>query len=338
MIAGILRLRQTQSTMRALCIALLITMCLPLAARAETIRIGLIGLDTSHVIVFTRLFNDTSRADHVEGAVVTTAWKGGSPDLPASASRIDGYTRQLEEEFRVQIVDSIEELCREVDAVMLTSVDGRPHLEQARPVIAAGLPLFIDKPLAGSLGDAIQIFRLAEEAGVPVFTASSYRFHEGVVELAKADLGGLKGAVSYGPAHLEPHHPDLFWYGIHPTEALFTVMGTGCKTVVRTSTEDTDVVTGTWEGGGVGTLRGLRNAATPSRVIAFGSKAVLDRPAGAGYRELASEIVRFFRTGEPPVSAEETLEIFAFMEAADESKRRGGKPVSIRGTLERHSP
>lgn len=307
------------------------------STHAEDLRVGLIGLDTSHVIVFTRMLNDSERADHIPGARVVAAWKGGSPDVESSWSRVDGFTKQLEDDYGVQIVDSIEELCKQVDAIMLTSVDGRPHLEQARPVIAAGLPLFIDKPIAGSLADAIEIFRLAEEAGVPIFTSSSYRFYKGITELAALDIGELKGAVSYGPAHREEHHPDLFWYAVHPTEALFTIMGTGCETVVRTSTEDTDVVTGTWSGGRVGTLRGLRNAKTPSRVIAFGSKAVADRPAGAGYVELGQEIIAFFKSGVPPVPSAETIEMFAFMEAADESKRRGGAPVSISETIEKHS-
>lgn len=309
----------------------------PASAKTDEIRVGIIGLDTSHVVVFTRMFNDKEHKDHVPGARVVAAYKGGSPDIESSWSRVDGYTETLQNEFGVKIVDSIEELCEQVDAIMLESVDGRPHLEQVRPVIAAGLPVFIDKPIAGSLSDAIEIFRLAEEAGVPVFTASSFRYYKGVRELQEMDLGELKGAISYGPAHLEPHHPDLFWYGIHPAEALFTILGTGVETVVRTHTADTDVVTGIWSGDRVGTLRGLRNARTPSRVIAFGTTGVADRAAGAGYFELVAEIEKFFRTGVPPVSAQETLELFAFMEAADESKRLGGAPVSISETLEKHS-
>lgn len=307
---------------------------LTVPATADEIRVGLIGLDTSHVTAFTRILNDKDHRDHVPGGRVVAAWKGGSPDIEASYSRIDRFTNQLKNDFGIPIVDTIEELCEQVDAVMLTSVDGRPHLEQARPVIKAGLPLFIDKPIAGSLADAITIFQLAEEAGVPVFTASSYRFHPGMIELAKRDVGELKGAISYGPSHKEPHHPDLFWYGVHPAEALFTIMGTGCQSVVRTATEDTDVVTGVWEGGRVGTLRGLRNAKTPSQVIVFGTKGVEANEVGGSYAGLAQEIVKFFKTGVPPVSAEETLELFAFMEAADESKRRGGEPVSIAEVLE----
>jgi hypothetical protein len=220
---------------------------------------------------------------------------------------------------------------------MIESVDGRPHLEQVRPVFKAGKPVFIDKPVAGSLRDAITIFKLARESNVPCFTASAYRYYDSLVELKKKDIGELKGAISYGPASLEEHHPDLFWYGIHATEALFTVMGTGCESVVRVSTPDTDVVTGIWKGDKVGTLRGLRAASTPHKVILFGTKQVAEQGGGDGYAPLVREMVKFFQTGISPVPAAETLEIFAFMEAADESKRNGGVPVKIADVMAKHS-
>jgi hypothetical protein len=321
--------------------ALLFTASLSVAfnqlASANDLRIGMIGLDTSHVIAFTKLLNDKSDPNHVPGGKVVAAFKGGSPDLQASASRVEGYTKQLREQFGVRIVDSIEELCKLVDAVMIESVDGRPHLAQARPVIAAGKPLFIDKPVAGSLRDAIEIYRLARENNVPVFSSSSYRFYDSLVAVKNTDVGEIRSVISYGPAYLEPTHPDLFWYGVHPTEALFTIMGTGCDTVVRTSTTNTDVVTGVWADGRVGTLHGLRGGATPHKVIVFGSKAVAEQKGGGNYAPLIREVIKFYQTGSAPVSAEETIEIFAFMEAADESKRQGGAPVKISDVIKKHS-
>jgi predicted dehydrogenase len=296
---------------------------------AAELRIGLIGLDTSHVIAFTQLLNDPAHPSHVPGGRVVAAFKGGSPDLPDSRDRVEGYTQELREKWGVQILDSIEALCAAVDAVMLESVDGRPHLEQARPVLRARKPLFIDKPMAGSLRDVIEIFRLARETGTPCWSSSSLRYYPGLIELKKTDVGVVRGAVSTGPAPLEPHHPDLFWYGIHPTEALFAVLGTGCARVVRTHTPDTDVVTGVWRDGRVGTLIGIRNAAAPYRVTLFGTRAVVDQKPGGDYAPLIREVMRFFQTGVVPVPPEETLELFAFMEAADESKRRGGAPVTL---------
>jgi predicted dehydrogenase len=308
------------------------------AEAAEDLRLGMIGLDTSHVIAFTKILNDPQAKEHVAGGKVVAAFAGGSPDIESSASRLDGYTRQLREQFGVQMVPTIEELCAKVDAVLLESVDGRPHLAQARPVIAAHKPLFIDKPVAGSLRDAVEIYRLAREAKVPVFSSSSYRFYPSLIDLKKTDVGEVRSVISYGPAHLEPHHPDLFWYGVHPTEALFTLLGRGCETVVRTTTPDTDVITGTWSGGRVGTLHAIKNGATPNKTLVFGTKAVAEQKGSGDYVPLVREIMQFFRTGVAPVSPEETIELFAFMEAADESKRQGGAVVRIQDVLRKNAP
>lgn len=304
------------------------------AASAAELKIGIVGLDTSHVVAFTKVINDSAAPDHVPGGKVVAAFKSSSPDIPSSIQRVDGYAETLQKNFGVKLVDSIEDLCREVDCVLIESVDGRPHLEQARKVIAAKKRVFIDKPIAASLRDALEIFRLAKEANVPVFTSSAYRFYNSLVEVKKANIGEVRSAVSYGPAHTEEHHPDLFWYAVHPTEALFTVMGRGCESVVRTQTPDTDVVTGVWSGGRVGVLHGIRTKPLPHKVTVFGSNGFAEqKPVGDTYAPLVREIMQFFQTGVPPVSAEETTEMFAFMEAADESKRRGGQPVKISEVL-----
>lgn len=304
-------------------------------ALAEDLRVGIIGLDTSHVIAFAKVLNDSKDPEHVPGARVVAAFKGGSPDIKSSAERIDGYTSKLQE-AGVKLYGSIEEMCAQVDAVLLESVDGRPHLEQVKPVFAAKKPVFIDKPLAGSLRDALEIARLGEASGTPWFSSSSYRYYASMQALKQQDVGPVRGAISYGPCHLEPHHPDLFWYGVHAAEALFTVMGTGCQSVARVTTPDTDVVTGTWSDGRTGVLYGLRTGDTPHKVTVFGAKKTVEQQTGPdSYAPLVAEIVKFFRTGKPPVSAAETVEIFAFMEAADESKRQGGAPVSLQSVLEK---
>ena len=301
----------------------------------ETLRLGLIGLDTSHVIAFTSRFNERDNPNHVSGGRVIAAFKGGSDDIQSSHTRVEGYTKTLVEKYGVKIYDDIKQLCENVDAILLTSLDGRPHLSQIRPVIEAKIPVFVDKPVAGTLKDAVEIYRLAKEAKVPCFSSSSLRWYPGVVDVAKANVGQLISALSYGPAPPEPHHPDLFWYGIHPTEALFTVMGSGCQTVTRTSTDDTVVVTGVWKDGKVGTLHGLAKGRFGYKVTAFGTEAIAEQNRGGDYTPMLQEIIKFFKTGKPPVSSETTLEIYAFMEAADESKRRGGVPVKISEVLKR---
>ncbi len=302
------------------------------------LRLGLIGLDTSHVTAFTRLLNDPKEKNHIPGARVVVAFKGGSPDIESSIKRVDGFTKELQQNYGVRIVETIEQVCQEADAVLLTSVDGRPHLQQVRPVLRAKKPVFIDKPAAGSLKDAISIYRLAKAAKVPLFSSSSYRFYDSLVELKRSDVGEVKGVFSYGPAPTEPHHPDLYWYGIHPTEALFTILGPNCQTVSRTTTPSMDVVTGVWSEGRMGVLTGLRTGHTPHKVIIFGTKAVAEQKGGGDYAPMLREVIKFFQTGIAPVSPEETLAIMAFMEAADESKRQGGKPVSIKQVFDANDP
>jgi predicted dehydrogenase len=303
------------------------------AVFAADLRIGLIGLDTSHVIVFTKTYNDPKAPDHVPGGKVVAAFKGGSADIESSASRVDGYTKDLTEKYGVKIYDTIEELAKNVDAIMIESVDGRPHLDQFRRVIAAKKPVFIDKPLAGSLKDAVEIVRLAKENKIPLFSSSSLRYGPEPLAPKLAKLGDLTSVYSIGPAEFEPHHPDFFWYGIHSVEALYTVLGTGCVQVVRTATPNTDVITGVWSNGRVGTVQGHRKGYKGYGLTIIGSKGVTTAGEKHSYKGLNEEVMKFFQTGISPVPPETTLELHAFMEAADESKRRGGAPVTLAEVL-----
>ena len=190
--------------MRRFLLALVPATGLLSAVVAAELRLGLVGLDTSHVTAFSEILNDPAAKQHVPGARVVAAVKGGSPDIPSSASRVDGYTQTLVEKYGVKLYDSIGAMCRDVDAVLVESVDGRPHLEQARAVIAAHKPLYIDKPMAGSLRDGLEIFRLAREAGVPVFTASSLRFGKNTLAVRGGVIGTVTNAVTSSPAELNP--------------------------------------------------------------------------------------------------------------------------------------
>ncbi len=306
------------------------------AEDATALKVGMIGLDTSHSIAFTKVLNAADAAEEVSNCKVTIAYPYGSRKIESSYSRIPGYIDQMKE-MDVNIAESIDEVLAEVDVVLLETNDGNPHLEQAMAVIDAGKPLFIDKPVAGSLADAIAIFRYAEQKNVPVFTSSSLRYSKGAVEIRNGSIGKVHGAETFSPAHLEPSHPDLYWYGIHGVEALFTVMGAGCEQVVRVSTEDTDFVTGTWKGGRIGAFRGIRGYKGGYGGTAYGEKGMAEVGPYQGYRPLVVDIVTFFRTGKSPVEAKESLEIYAFMEAADESKRQGGVPVSIADVVKKAS-
>lgn len=297
--------------------------------RADDIRIGMIGLDTSHVTAYLGMFNDPKSKDHVPGAKITAGFKGGSADIESSRSRVEGYAKTAVEKYGVKLYDSIEELAQNVDAIIIFSVDGRPHLDQFRRTLAAKKPVFIDKPLAGSLKDAVEIQRLSREKGVPCFSSSSLRYAPDSPARTLEKVGQVTSAYAFGPAELEPHHPDLFWYGIHTVEALYTVLGTGCAKVARTHTPNTDVVTGVWSDGRVGTMQGNRGSHKGYGVTVIGTKGVLAGGEKHSYKPLAEDVLKFFRTGIAPVPLDTTIEIHAFMEAADESKRRGGAPVAL---------
>lgn len=303
-----------------------------LAAAAEPLKVGIIGLDTSHAPAFAKELNNPDAKEDVAGCRVIIAYPHGSPDIESSTSRIPKMTQDFRD-MGIEIADSIAALIEKVDCVLLETNDGRPHLEQALPVLKAKKPVFIDKPVAGSLADAVAIYKAAEKFGTPVFSSSALRFAKGAQELRGGSAGAIFGCDAYSPCSLEKTHPDLFWYGIHGVETLFTVMGPGCEEVSRLSSPDVDVAAGKWAGGRVGTFRGIRKGAATYGGTAFGERGI--KPVGGfdGYRPLAVEIVKFFKTRVAPVDPKETLEIYAFMEAADESKRQGGKPVKLADVL-----
>ena len=299
-------------------------------AKAKGMRLGMIGLDTSHAPAFAKLFNGTNGAGEYGDMRLVAAFPGGSKDIESSHSRVEGFTAQLKE-LGVEIVGSIDELVGKVDAVLLESVDGRPHLAQALPVIRSGKPLFIDKPLAGTLADAIAIDTLAKKYKARWFSSSSLRFSPSIHRWRtdEALRSSIRGAAAWSPCSLEKTHPDLFWYGVHGVEILYTAMGEGCQQVTRVSTPGTELVVGVWDGGRIGTFRGLRDGKGDYGLMVFGAKANELSGKFEGYKPLADEIAKFFAGGEIPVSNQETLELFAFMEAAQQSKEKGGVPIQI---------
>ncbi|TWU10295.1 Oxidoreductase family, NAD-binding Rossmann fold [Novipirellula galeiformis] len=294
-------------------------------------RLGMIGLDTSHVIAFTRYLNNPKNKT---GCRVVAGFPGGSPDFPASANRVEKFTEQLRDQHGLEIVNSIEQLCEKVDGILLESVDGRPHLDQAKIVIQAGKPLWVDKPVTDNLADVIELFRLAKENNVPCWSSSAARYYEGVAGAQdNEELGQIVACDVFGSSSWAEFHPSLYLYGIHAVEPLFTVLGTGCETVQRIKTDRVDTVIGLWTGGRVGTFRDLRGGKADFTTIIYGKNKMVTAKS-SGYAPLLKQIVEFFKTGNPPVSAEETIEIYAFMSAADESQAQGGAPVSVAKLIE----
>jgi predicted dehydrogenase len=319
------------------------------ARAAEPIKVGIIGLDNYQAVAFTQLFHDPKANGDLAGLKVVAAFSAGSPDVEESVRELPKWTKDIKT-YGVEIVASPEDMLKQVDVVMVMSVDGRAHKEQLRAVLKAGKRVYVGRPLAASLADTVEIFRLAEEAKTPIFSCSQHRFSPGFIGMRNHDeVGDVLGCDVYGGCPREPHHPDLFWHAIHGVETLYTIMGPGCVSVSRASTELADVVNGVWKDGRVGTYRGIRKGALKYSATVFGTKGV--STAGIyghgiplkgmvpmndkymGYEATAIEIAKFFKTGKPPVSAEETTELFAFMEAAEESKRQNGAVVKLETVL-----
>lgn len=298
-----------------------------LMAQAQ-IKIGIIGLDTSHSIAFTKFLNGDDKKEEFKDFRIVAAYPYGSKTIKSSYERIPGYIDQVKE-LGVEIVPSIAELLDKVDCVLLETNDGNLHLEQAYEVFKSGKIVFIDKPIGANLAQAIAIFQLARQYNVPVFSSSSLRYVSESQQLRNGESGKVLGADCYTPGHLEPSHSDLAWYGIHGTEILFTVMGTGCAWVNRMSSEETDVAVGIWDDGRIGTVRATRTGKSSYGGHAFTEKGVVSTGEYKGYEPLLKEILKFFKTRIPPVTEKETLEIFTFMEAADISKSKGGKIISM---------
>jgi predicted dehydrogenase len=318
-------------SLRPLLLALVTAALTPALSHAQNIRAGIIGLDTSHAIAFTKLLNaKTPQPPELMGVRVVAAYAQGSKDIESSTKRVPELTKQVQE-HGVEIVPTIDALLDKVDVVFLESNDGRPHLEQVLPCLEAGKPTFIDKPIAGSLADAIRIFDAAAKTRTPVFSSSSLRFGKNTQAVRQGSIGKVITADTRSPASLEPTHPDLFWYGIHGVESLFTTMGTGCLSVTRGTTDDGKIqVTGTWDHNRTGIFRESSDTRKGYAGSATNQEGKTAEVGGFdGYEPLLHQIIHFFRTGIAPVSPEETLEIYAFMEAADESKRRNGAPVTL---------
>ena len=297
------------------------------AAAEPELRIGIIGLDTSHVLHFTKLINGGSLPEGA-GCRITAAYPQGSRDIESSVSRVPGYVQQLSD-MNVEIVESIDALLQRVDAVLLETNDGRPHLEQALPVLRARKPLFVDKPMAASVADVLAMLAAAKHYQTPVFSTSALRYGAGTLAVYGGSIGKVLGCDTFRPCGLEKTHPDLSWYGIHGVESLFTVMGPGCQTVARSSTAGSELAVGVWEGGRIGSYRGMRVGAQQYGGMAFGEEGNQAVGGYDGYEPLVVDILKFFRGGDSPVSQQETIEVFAFIEAADESKRLGGRPVAL---------
>jgi hypothetical protein len=294
----------------------------------KTLKIGMIGLDTSHCEAFVKIINDDSNPHHIPGGRINVAYPGGSADFGLSISRVEGITKTLREDYQVTIVDSPEEVAEQSDAILLTSVDGRVHLEQFTKILSCRKPVFIDKPFAVSSSDAAEMINLSIKHSISLMSASSIRCSDFLSDiLNKEDRLGIMGADCYGPMNLELTQPGLYWYGIHTVDTLYRILGTGCQHVTATTNEDHELVVGVWKDGRIGTIRGNRlgnnNFGAAVHLEHETESFIINKQTRPIYASLLEEVMKFFSTGKPGIDPQETMEIIRFIEAANESREKG---------------
>ncbi|MFA0759127.1 MAG: hypothetical protein KEFWMYNX_002343 [Candidatus Fervidibacter sp.] len=296
-------------------------------------RVGIVDTDTSHAVEFTKRINHIGIAEEqwVDGAQVVAAWTAPSAILPEERHR--EYNRILREELGVRFVDSLDELRKSVDTVMVLSQDGSVHLARAKPFLEAGMAVFVDKPFACSLSDALRMADIAAKHNAPLFSSSSLRYALEVQKVHEqaTQWGKVVAADTFSPAPTHPKNPGLFHYGIHGVETLFALMGKGCRRVRCVYHDDGEVVVGEWADGRIGTVRGIRKGAHSYGFTVICEKQVWTTTVDTRfiYRELLKRVVAMFATRRPPLDITETLEIVAFIEGARQSAEQHGVPVDL---------
>jgi len=290
------------------------------------LKVGMIGLDTSHCGAIVGALNYDDSDHHVPGARIAGAFPGGTDMCAVSRDRVGKFTDEMRDKHGVPLYDSIEKLADEMDALIMTSVDGRQHLEQFKLLAPAGKPIFIDKPFTCSFDEAKQLVELAHQTGTPIMSCSSLRYSGGATGLVPEDAK-LGSCEVFGTMPFQDDYPRYFWYAVHGAELLFSYMGTGCRTLQTIHKDDQDLLIGVWDDDRIGTVRGMRFSTYHFGVTVYTTKGTVQGLASndpPGHVLLLQKMIPFLQTGESPVDIQQTLQIMAFLEVAEKSAQQGG--------------
>lgn len=286
------------------------------------IKVGVIGLDTSHSIEFIRVMQapDYPEADRVTGMKAVTCLRFETPYQ--NKEGLDQRQKQLEA-WGVKVTESFDEAAAGCDAYLLEINDGSYHLDYFRRLAGLGKPVFLDKPLAGSLDDGREILRLAGRHKTRVWSSSALPFSPALAE-ALEPFAAIRLAHVYGALGKAPAGDSLIWYGVHTFETLQRIMGPGAKSVTaHESASETVAIVDYGEG-----RQGLVECVAGCYV--YGGRAHgSDKKEGkmrvksfvlpAAYPPLVRAIAAFFAGGPAPVPLETTFEGLAMMAAARQS-------------------
>jgi predicted dehydrogenase len=280
-------------------------------------KLAVVGLDTSHSVVFTDLIQGEQKM--VEKLQVATCMRFPTP----FQSEPDQDKRQeTMEGMGVKVTRSFEEAVEGVDGIMLEINDPAMHLEYFSKAAELGLPVFLDKPMADSLENGRKIYKIAKERNIKTWSSSSLRFTPEIIECA-SKVKDPKFCNVFGPLGKAASGSSLIWYGIHTFEMLMTLMGPGAKSVIAKEDSNGVVSIVQYEDGRRGIAEcnnGAFKYGGSARTIELAENYIT---AGSPYPFLISALENFFVDGTIPVPFEDTLEIQAIMEAASKSLESG---------------
>lgn len=294
------------------------------------IKVGVVGLD-GHGPVFTGVVNGPS--SQMKDMRVVAAMPVAS--VMISKEQLDENIAKTEK-FGVKIIEDPEEMAAKVDGILISHDDGSKHYNLVKLFVDKGKPLFVDKPLEASMRKARQLVELCRTHKCPVFSASSLRFSLEMQKILADQTGGrILSSMTYSPYAVKPTMPGWFYYGIHAVEPLYQLMGVGCQEVRCFSSEQGPVAVGIWEGKRLGIARAISTGYHGYGFTVWRKKVTETEIVNADfiYSELLKNIKKFFETGIAPVTPEESVEVIAFIEAANESMANGGKPIQISSVL-----
>ncbi|MGC3970930.1 MAG: Gfo/Idh/MocA family oxidoreductase [Pirellulales bacterium] len=329
----------------------------------KPVRVGILGFDNYQGLAFAQLFNSPQADGELVGLRVTAVYPEPCPDYPESEALtkrwqesvakwgVEGSNNVLRTYHPVRMVDSVEALLAEVDAVMIASLDGRLHRRQAEPVLKAGKRLFITRPIAASLEDTRAILELSRQTGTPMFSSSQHRYSPGFAGMRNhPEVGRVLGCDVYGGFEIKGPAADELIRPLHGIETLYAIMGPGVTTVTCTSAPTAEVMTLVWRDGRAATYRGIKEGKLKYSATVFGEAGVSTagiyghgvpvqgvvpiKDKYMGYEGIAREIAKFFKGGPTPVPAGKTLEIFGVMEAAERSRANGGARIAVADVLQ----
>jgi predicted dehydrogenase len=297
--------------------------------------IGAIGVDSSHLPEFTRRIKALHEAGKTK-CRVTHFWDPGThqwqhPDGPEQSKKDVANWIQTATELGAKPVNSVEELLKSVDGVMVLNINGHRHLELAVPSLAAGKPTYIDKPLTCSIDQAKALLAISRQYKARAYSASSLRFIAEIPQIPRESLGKIVAIDAYGNGELQALMPGLWHYGCHSIEMVDAIWGPGVKRVSAVEFPDRHLLDLDYHDGRYARIRLERKGSWAFGATLHGEKAVHSFTVDFApvYTRLVEGMVKFFEGGQPPAPLRDIVENVAVMQAGNESITLQGEWVII---------